>query len=66
MHLGGERMHRNFENVTQFRAGPCLPHLRNPAGLSLIRRSKPTATPDVEFGITSTKSRQTYHPSVLF
>lgn len=53
-------MQCNFENVAQFRTGPSLPQLRNPSGRSLIRRSKPTATPDVEFGITSTKSRQTY------
>lgn len=53
---------RNFENVAQFRTGPCLPHLRNPGGLSLIHRPKLTATPDVEFGITSSKSRQTYQP----
>lgn len=53
-------MQRNFQNVVQFRTGPCLPHLYNPNDLPLIHRLKSTATPAVEFAITSTKSRQAY------
>lgn len=40
--------------------GPCTARPRNPGPPSLMRRPKPTATPDVEFTTTRAKSRQTY------
>lgn len=56
-------MPRNFQNVAQFRTGSVFtPPPRNPGSPCLIHRPKSTATAEVEFAITSTKSRQAYQP----